>query len=279
VTGRITLLTDSSAGLLRPDLDRLGVQVIPIHLTIGSGEYRDGLDLDPATLYAALERGTPVKSAAPSPLDYVDAVEAAPGDQVVVFTPATEFTLMYRNAAMAAELSPKPMTVVDTRSATVGHGLVVLAAAEAAEAGGSVDDVVSAAEDAASRIELVGAMETLDYLRASGRVPAMAVGLATQLGVRPVFRFEDGVAERVALPRSEEAALSRVVKEWRAAGGEDAEQAAVFHAARPDAAADLAERLGGVSFITEFSAAMAIHTGPGLVGVAWLRRRDGEPEL
>ena len=279
MTDRTTLLTDSSAGLLRSSLDRFGIQVVPIHLSIGSDEYRDGVDLDPDTLYAALEQGTAVKSAAPSPLDYADAVEAATGDHVVIVTPATEFTLMYRNAVLASELGSKPVTVVDSRSATVGHGLVVLAAAEAAEAGGSVDDVVSAAEDAASRIELVGALESLDYLRASGRVPAMAVGLATQLGVRPVFRFEDGATERVALPRSGEAALSRIVKEWRAAGGEDAERTAVFHAARPDAADDLAQRLGGASFVTEFSAAMAIHTGPGVVGAAWLKRRDGEPEL
>jgi DegV family protein with EDD domain len=279
VKHRAAVLTDSSAGLPPTAAQRFGIRVVPIHLTIGADEYRDGLDLDPGALYAALERGVPLKSAAPSPLDYLDAIDDTSAEQVVVITPATEFTWMHRNAALAAELATRGVTVVDSRSATAGHGLVVLAAAEAAEAGGSVDDVVSAGEDAASRVDLVGALETLDYLRASGRMPALAVGLATQLGVRPVFRFEEGVAERVGLPRSEEAALARMVKEWRARGGEDAEVSVVFHAARPEAAEDLARRLGGVSFTTEFSAAMAIHTGPGVVGVAWLKRRDGEPDL
>ena len=95
----------------------------------------------------------------------------------------------------------------------------------------------------------------------------------------PVFRFRRGVAERVALPRSEEGALSRIVKEWRAGGGEEAERSAVFHAARPDGAAELARRLGATSFATEFSAAMGIHTGPGVVGVAWLRRPRFEQDL
>jgi DegV family protein with EDD domain len=276
VPNRVALLTDSSAGLPRPDIGRFGVAVVPIHLTIASEEYRDGVDLDPATLYRALEEGVPVKSAAPSALDYVDAIEVADADHVVVITPAAEFTWMNRNATLAAELATPEVTVVDSRSATAGHGLVVLAAADAAEAGGSAQDVIAAARDAASRVELVGAMETLDYLRASGRVPALAVGLATQLGVRPVFRFQDGAAERVGLPRSEEAALSRIVKEWRAAGGEQAVRSAVFHAARPEAAADLARRVGGTSFTTEFSAAMVIHTGPGVVGVAWLKRAAGK---
>ncbi|HJP64884.1 MAG TPA: DegV family protein [Actinomycetota bacterium] len=279
MTQRAAILTDSSAGMPSDDVARLGIAVVPIHLTIGSQEYRDGHDLNPGDLYAALEQGTPVKSAAPSPLDYLDAIEESGSEHVVVITPATEFTWMHRNATLAAELATRGVSVVDSRSATAGHGLVVLAAAKAAEAGGSVDDVVSAADDAATRVDLVGALETLDYLRASGRMPALAVGLATQLGVRPVFRFEEGVAERVGLPRTEEGALARMVKEWRARGGEDAEACAVFHAARPDGADELARRIGGASFATEFSAAMAIHTGPGVVGVAWLKRREGEPEL
>src|SRR6266571_2598397 len=218
MTDRVAVLTDSSAGMPADQARRFDVHVVPIHLTIGSDEFRDGLDLDPAVLYQALQKGVPVKSAAPSPLDYADAVEATLSDDVVVVTPASEFTFMYRNASLAAELSDRRVTVVDSRSATAGHGLVVLAGAQAAAGGGTVDDVVSAAEDAASRVELVGALETLDYLRSSGRVPAIALGLATQLGVRPVFRFEEGVAERVGLPRSEEAALARIVREWRAAG-------------------------------------------------------------
>jgi DegV family protein with EDD domain len=279
VTRKVGLITDSSACLTGPTAARFGVAVVPILVQVGSREFRDGADLDPLRLYRALGRGEPVKSSAPSPLDYLDAIERQDAEHVVVITPATEFTWMCRNATLAAELADRPVTVVDSRSATAGHELVVLAAAEACLAGGGPDDVVSAAEDAAGRIELVGCLETLDHLRSSGRVPALALGLANQLGVRPVFRFRAGVAERVGLPRSQDGALSRVVREWRAGGGERAMRTAVFHAARPEAAAELGRRLGGASFTTEFSAAMGIHTGPGVVGVAWLRRPEGEPDL
>lgn len=272
----LALVTDSSACLPPTTRRRFDVRVVPIQVHIGSEEFRDGVDLDAVTLYRALEEGVPVKSSAPTPLDYLDAIEETGADRVVVVTPATEFTWMYRNALLASELASRPVSVVDSRSATAGHGLVMLAAAEAWEAGGTFDDVVSAAEDAASRIELVGCLETLDFLRASGRVPALALGVASQLGVRPVFRFREGVAERVGLPRSEEGALARVVKEWRSGGGEEAVRSAVFHAARPELAEDLSRRLGGASFTTEFSAAMGIHTGPGVVGVAWLRRAEPE---
>jgi DegV family protein with EDD domain len=156
---------------------------------------------------------------------------------------------------------------------------VVLAAAQAREAGGSLDDVVAAAEDAATRVELVAALESLSYLRQSGRVSPLALGMANHLGVRPVFRMRQGIVERLGLPRSEEAALARIVREWKAAGGAEAIGSAVFHAGRPERAEKLASWLGTGPFVTEFSAAMAIHTGPGVVGVAWLPTRDPDRPL
>ena len=275
------LITDSSACIPRPLLRRHDIRVVPIQVAVGGEDFRDGVNLDRRKLYSALERGEAVKSSAPSPLDYLDAIEAVPEDVTpVIVTPAAEFTRMHQNAGLAAELSGRRVTVVDSRSATAGHGLVVLAAAEAGRRSGAVDDVVAAAEDAAGRAELVACMESLERLRQSGRLPAMAIGLANHLGVRPVFRMRQGTAERLGLPRTEDSALARVVREWRAGGGLSAESVAVFHAGRPERASKLAALLGGrASFTTEFSAAMAIHTGPGVTGVAWLRAPDLDPEL
>ena len=279
VAGRIALITDASACIPSSHLSRIDLRVVPINVQRGDEGFRSGVDLDDRRLYRALEQGLPVKSSAPSPIDYLDAIEEAGDVPCVIITPATEFTRMYTNASLAAELAGRSVTVVDSRSATAGHGLVVLAAAEARDAGGQPDDVVAAAEEAASRAELVACLETLEYLRQSGRVPALALGLANQLGIRPVFRLRNGTAERLGLPRSEQSALGRIVREWRAGGGPQGRRTAVFHAARPELAGELARMVGEVSFITEFSAAMAIHTGPGVVGVAWLRPSDGELAL
>jgi DegV family protein with EDD domain len=285
--GRVRLVTDSSACLTVPLFEHYGIEVVPILLQVGSEEYRGTGDIQPEDVYRAIGEGVPVKSSAPSPLDYLEAIDRTASGPVVVITPATEFTRMNRNATAAAELAGRPVTVLDSRSASAGHGLIVLAAAEAAEAGGSVHQVVSAARSAAARTELVAYLETLDFLRQSGRVPALALGLADHLGVRPVFRMRNGQAERVALPRSTEAAQARIVKLWRAEGGKEAAWSAVFHAARPQLAERLVRALGGAAFVTEFNAAMGIHTGPGVVGVAWVRRlssaggtgEDGGPLL
>lgn len=275
----VAIVTDSSACLPRMAPGELRLQIVPIALQIGSEEVRDGIDLEPERLYAALRQGMPVKSAAPSPLDYLDAIEACGDRPVVVITPAAEFTRMHRNATLAAELAKAEVTVLDSRTAAAAHGLVVLAAAEARDRGGSPDDIIAAAEDAAGRADLVACLESVDSLRASGRVPAIVVGLAGQLRLRPVFRLRHGQVHRVALPRSGETAVARVLAEWRSGGGRGAARTAVFHAARLGEAEELVAHLGPQSYLTEFSAAMAIHTGPGVLGVAWLRTGDGEPEL
>jgi DegV family protein with EDD domain len=174
VSGPIALITDSSACSPATAIRRLGLCVVPIQVTIEDQEFRDGVDLEPGALYDALERGRAVKSAAPAPVDYLDAIERAPEGPVVVLTPATEFTHMHRNALLAAEWCERSATIVDSRSAAAGHGLVTLAAAEAAAAGGSVDAVVAAAEEASRRAELVACLESLEFLRQSGHVPASA---------------------------------------------------------------------------------------------------------
>lgn len=280
MSGAVALITDSSACLPAPLVRELGLSVLPISIQVGSRHFLDG-ETSQAAMFELLETGQPVKSSAPSALDYLDAIEAAGDRPVVVVTPAHEFTLMYRHACLAAEMAGRPVTVLDSRSAAAGHGLVVLQAAGAARGPGGLDDVVAAGEEAAGRADLVAGLASLTHLRQSGRVPAVALGMANRLGVRPVFRMRNGVAERLGLPRSERAALDLVAGEWRRRGGPASPWSAVFHAESPEGAGELSGRLGAehVSFVTEFTAAMGIHTGPGVVGVAWLRPAPGEGEL
>src|SRR5439155_15992339 len=97
------LITDSSACIPRPLLRRHDIRVVAIQVVVGGEEFRDGVNLNRRKLYGALERGVAVKSSAPSPLDYLDAIEAVPEDVTpVIVTPAAEFTRMPQNAGLAA---------------------------------------------------------------------------------------------------------------------------------------------------------------------------------
>ena len=264
---RAAVITDSSACLPGPG-DRGGVQVVPIAIRTRDEELRDGAPGAANRVYRAIREGEEIKSSAPSPLEYLAAVERSGAGSALIVTPAAEFTSMHRAATLAADLADVPVRVLDCRTAAAAQGLVVRAAASRAADG--VDAALDAARRAMARADLVATMESVEHLRRSGRVPAMAVELARRLRLRPVFRLERGAVRRVAVPRSEPAALDRVVAEWETGGGDGA-GSVVFHASAPDRASLLAERLG-VSEVWEFSPSMGIHTGPGVVGVAWLRR-------
>jgi len=277
--GGVALITDSSACLPPEVTDRLGVRVLPIAIHLSSGDIHDGTPNAPELVYRALAAGEPVKSSAPATVEYLSAMEEADAASVVVITPAIEFTVMYRHAVLAAEMAERPVSVVDSRAAAAAHGLVVMAAAEVAAAGGTEAEVVRAAEDASRRAELVGVLDSLEFIRRSGRVPSVALELAERLGVRPVFRLDGGRVERLGVARSSEGALRRVRKEAALRGLSASSPRMVFHAASPARAEELRAAVGGKATIVEFSPSMGIHTGPGVVGVAWLRDGTSAPEL
>jgi DegV family protein with EDD domain len=268
----VAVITDSSACIPAEMVDRFGIRVVPIIIQLPTGAIR--ADADPAAeeVYAALSREDPVKSSAPSVAEYLSILDQAAGEAetALVLTPATEFTVMHRNASLAADLAGLPVTVVDSRTAAAAQGLVVLEAARAAAAGAPISDVARAAEDASRRADLVAALDRLDHIKRSGRVPAAAVGLAEHLGVRPVFRLHQGTVQRLGVPRSDVAAIRRIRREALGRGFATDLPSAVFHGTDGARAESLRQLLGGSSFVTRFSPSMGIHTGPGVVGVAWL---------
>ncbi len=269
---RTAIVTDSSACLPRSAPDWPAVRVVPIALHLGSGDVRLDPTVAASEIYRALERDEPVKSSAPTALEYLAAVEETDADEIAIVTPAAEFTVMHRNARLAAELAaPRRVAVLDSRTAAAAHGLVVLEASERAAEGASLEEVLEVAADASRRAELVAALDRLDFLRRSGRVPSVQLGLAEHLGVRPVFRLVGGAVERVGLARSPSAALRRVHREARGRNLDGATRVAVFHADRAERAEELRRLIGRDASVSEFSPSMGIHTGPGVVGVAWLR--------
>ncbi len=250
----VALLTDSSACLPLDFSTRFGIHVLPIRIHLRSRDILDGTAAASELVYRALARREPVKSSAPTAVEYLTAIEEARSDAVMVITPAAEFTGMYRNAAVAAEIAGRPAVVVDSRTAAAAQGLVVLAASQAAQAGASLDEVVAEAQDAASRADLVAALDGIEFIERSGRVGPLALGLAKHLGIHPVFRLKD-----------------RIRREAHARGLATATHSMVFHAVSAEGAQRLQARLGASGPITEFSPSMGIHTGPGVIGVAWLR--------
>jgi DegV family protein with EDD domain len=275
----VRIVTDSAASLPSGEAWRLGIVVVPFNLVIDGVPYLDG-ELAPAEL-AARSSSAALSTSAPSPGDFAKDIEDHDvGDGTVVITVASTMSASFQSALVARRyLAGSAIHVVDSGTAAGAQGLVVLAAAQRAAAGAGIDDVAAAAREAASKVRLVAAVERLDFLAASGRVPAAAARAGNTLRVRPLFEFCAGEARPLRPAFSMKAALDRIADSLgRQAAIPGALRVAVLHA-QATADADrllgriLAVHPGADVFVAPFSTVMTAHTGPGVVGAAWWHDR------
>ncbi|MGH9128980.1 MAG: DegV family protein [Acidimicrobiales bacterium] len=272
---QVVVVTDSNVCLPSTLLDTLSIGVLPITVHLPGSDHPDGGEHLSGLVYQALDDDQPVKSSPPTVSEYLEAIEGAQASSVVVVTPATEFTAMHVHACLACDLARRRAVAVDSRTATAGQGLVVLAGARAAAAGAPLEAVARIVEDAAGRVDLVASVAELQTLWHRGWVPSQVMGpplgaAAAGDGPRTLFRFKSGSVEPLDSVESAAAALEAIHERWSQGGGPGSESSVVFHADDPELAARLEMRLGAVTFVSGFSAAMGIHTGRGVVGAAWL---------
>ncbi|MHB8246143.1 MAG: DegV family protein [Acidimicrobiales bacterium] len=269
---RVAVVTDSSTCLPATLVDELAIVTVPVTVHLPDADGVDGSDQLSRRISEAVERDQYVRSTQPYISDYLTAIEECSCEQVVVVTPAMEFAAMFRNASLAAELSCRQTVVVDSRTAAAGEALVVLSGAEVAASGASLEEVTAAIEAAVRRVDLVATLETLGPIRRSRRVPAPVLRSTPLAGMRSLFRMRDGSVESLGEVEGQSEAFAQIRAAYVLGNGLDAQLSTVFHADSPEAAEALCSLLGPVDFVSGFSAAMQVHTGPGVTGVAWLPR-------
>jgi DegV family protein with EDD domain len=273
----VRVVTDSSACVPAELARDHRIVVVPLEVMV-DGRSTAAAELSVADVVDLRDRGAVLSTSAPSPGAFADALDTLdPDDDAVVVTVASKVSAPNRSARAAASLGDRRVEVIDSGTAAGGHALVALAAAAAAEQGAGLEDVAGRATSVAARVHLRAAVDSLDALAASGRIPKSVATMADGLKVRPLFEFRDGSAHVIVPSIGTERARRRLVDaclspDPGAAG--DRLHASVLHAAEPGAAGEVAtairDRRPDVDLIvSEFDASMVIHSGTGLLGVAW----------
>jgi DegV family protein with EDD domain len=272
----VAIVTDSTAYLGRDALIRHGITIVPITVVIGDEAMEEGTEISAPAVARALQRRRPVTTSRPAPPEFAAAYEAAAASgaaAIVSLHISADMSGTYDSALVAAKDAPVPVRVVDTGMVAMALGFTVLAAAEAAEAGGTADEVVAAAQKRAADTTAYFYVDTLDYLRRGGRIGAAQALLGSALAVKPLLRLADGRIELLEKVRTASKAITRleeIVVEQAATRRVDL---AVHHLAAQDRASALAERLRervpGLAelVVSEVGAAVGAHAGPGLLGV------------
>jgi len=275
----IAIITDTDASLPTELAHRYGIRQVPILIHFGEETLKTGEEIDDATLFARVDReGVLPTTSAPSPGQFAEAYQAAfdkGAEQIVCFCVSGAVSATHGAAVVAKDMFPeRHITVVDTRTLTIAQGFMVLASAEAAEAGAPVDEIVALAEDMGRRTHLYAALSTLKYLAMSGRVGHLTAGMATLLNVRPILTVRDGELDLLERVRTRKKAWARTIDlTAEALDGRPAERMAIVHIAVPDEARQFEEQIRASLtcpdeiLMAEMTPGLSVHGGAGLVGV------------
>ncbi len=274
----VRVVTDSACDLPGDLIAELGIGLVPLHIRFGSEEYVDRVELSTKEFWTRCA-GSDVlpETAAPSPGQFHEAFEAmaAEGASGVVCVNLSSKMSATIEAARQAAHDPEgslEVRVVDSRSVSLGLGLIAVEAAQRAARGASIDEVVAASEAMAAAMKVYGVIDTLENLKKGGRVGGAQALFGSLLSIKPVIEVRDGVVEQESKQRTRSKALRYLADKVIAAG--PVARLAAFGADAPDMDAFLG-MLEGVHptervLVGDIGPVIGAHAGPGAIGVAWL---------
>ena len=280
---KVAIVTDTTACVPPEQVTRYDIEVVPIQLIVEDKTYRDGIDIKPTEFYALLRQAKKgLTTSSSSPDHYLEAFHKASlkAPSILCLTEPSKFSAMLNSARIAADMARETLRnttidVLECTTAAAGQGLVALAAARAAALDKPTETVKEIARSTMAKVNLLATLDTLQYLVKSGRVPQAAAMVNSILNIKPIFTLNHRDAHTVALPRSMKSAINRMLKlmEPMVRKGEPL-HVAVMHADDLEQAESFKNMISSrfdcrEIFITEFTPVMGVHTGPGLIGVAF----------
>mgnify|MGYP001569780386 CR=1 FL=1 len=279
----VKIVTDSSAHLPMDERTKYDITVIPLHAIFGSDDYRDGVDLSNKQFYDMLPTAKHhPKTSQPSAGEFVQVYQPLfdAGKEIVSLHLSSKLSGTYASACAAKEQLESqfkkalPLTIVDTPWLSMALGLLCIAAAQAAQAGKSRDEIVATVNALIPKLNLIFVLDTLEYLKRGGRIGGAKALLGSMLNVKPMLQVENGLVEPLEQPRSRAKALKRLMEILEERAGGKPLHVSILHAQDPDAAAVLEKQIRSrfdckEFYITEIGPAIGVHTGPDAVGLAF----------
>ena len=273
----IKIVTDSTVNLSDEILARYDIRKVPIAIQFGLETYEEDVDIDHDTFYRKIEEmGIVPTSSQPATGRFTEVYRdlAAAGHEILSIHITSKHSGTYQSAILARSLVPDAQVeVFDSASISLGTGYMVLEAARAVEKGWGLERILVRLRQIRERMYLFLTPSTLKYLQMSGRVGKLQRALASVLQLKPIIKVQDGVLEAFENVRTRSRALDRLVESLvGAVGPRDPVNVAVVHARALEEGHRLLERLKAAlncreTLFAELVASLAVHGGPGVVGV------------
>jgi DegV family protein with EDD domain len=277
---KLGIVTDSTSDLPKYLAEQHEIEVIPTILILDGKEYADGNGISRDDFYDQLPSlRTPPTTATPSIGDFAsryDSLFARGCDHVISIHPPGKLTTIVNSARQAAQDFPGKITVVDSLSLSLGLGFQALAAAEAAENG--LDAALGAINSTRERLKVYAALETMEYLRRSGRVPGAIAAVGGLLSIKPLIELAEGEVKAIGAVRTTSQANQRMLNLLLQGGGQ--ERLAVLHTGAESRAKDFLNTLMQTAsqsvprdiLLVNVTTVIGTHVGPHGLGFAAVRK-------
>lgn len=286
---KLGIVTDSTSDLPAELAQRFGIEIVPSLLIIEGKQYADGEGISRADFYARLPMMTKFPTtAAPSIGEFSARYQkllALGCDHILSIHAASQLTAICNIARQAAQDFSARVTIVDSGSLSLGIGFQALAAAEAAESeadtstslSASLERVLASIADTRRRLHVAAALDTMEYLRRSGRVPPAITILGGMLNIKPMVELTNGQLKAVGVVRTTSQADERMMAFLKA--GLPLERLAILHTGAEHRARNFLARLMDQArrdlprdiLIVNVTTVIGAHVGPNGLGFAAIR--------
>lgn len=276
----IRILVDTSSDYTVEEVKAKGMELAPLHITIGEADYRDGYDLSKDKFYELLTEGEELpKTSQPTPQDFVDIFEDVEekGDELICILLSSRLSGTFQSATLAKNIVDYDnIHLVDSLGATHMIRLMADHAQELISEGKNAKEIVDALEEIKSKIKVLAVVDTLEYLCKGGRVSKATAAIGEVAKVKPMITVVEGEVAVIGKSLGKNKAISSLLKAFEECEVDErfpiysvstlgTENCEAFEKRFTDAGYNFKERI-------QIGATIGTHVGPGVFGIIFVQK-------
>lgn len=273
---KVAIVTDSSSDLPEELIQSLGIHVIPLRIIYRDKEYRDRVEITPEELYERFSEEIP-KSSLPSPEDTLSTfnglIEQGYTHIIGIFISSGLSGTFNMVRSVTEDLKTAVIELVDSKNLSLGAGFAVLETARELARTGDFDKAVAKARDAVTRTRTFYVIKTLEYLRKGGRIGHVEGTIGDLLNIKPIISVDPaGVYYTFRKIRGRSKSVQELVSIGQELMKGKLYDVGIMHGNALEEAREIYDQFKAMSNVREMlleqiSPVLAVHTGPGLVGL------------
>lgn len=281
----VKILTDSACDLPLSFFEEFDVTLFPLKVHLDDTEYKDLITIEPKTVYQAIREGKVPKTSQVSPLTFEESfTQMAENKQDGIYIAlSSELSGTYQTAVMIRDqvMEKYPdfnLTIIDTKCASLGFGLVVKEAARLAKENKAKEEIIKDIEFRTQHTEHLFTVHDLDYLAKGGRVSKASAFLGGLLNIKPLLNVEDGKLIPLEKHRGKKKLLRRIIELMRERGESlDSQVIGISHADDEKTAIEMRDLIAQEFnvqdfYISSIGAVIGSHTGSGTIAIFFMNK-------